>query len=338
MASLLAWLRTARPHTASLAIGITLLGYFLAGGSFLSWGTLLFFIFGLVHHSIGFLDNGVQDYIRGYDSNDPHKQHFPLVTGEIKAPAANRVVWAGIILGAIYGSAIARFQVLPMVLILLMIVTGLIYNRGAKRSLLSPIPIAIAFSLLIPFAYFGGLAFLGTNAVHPSIFLILIFTYFVCQFLFQIGVEGYLKDLKADPKNLLVRLGLKFDGESFTPGPGTVSLSALIRLVMIGVGTYALYLIFSSHNLLSIIAVIGFAFEALLSNMLCYQLVRKQKYDNAQTIRRAALIETTSFEGGCFMLLALIGWEPVAFLIPFAILYFIIMNRLLWGTVLRPRV
>lgn len=192
-----AWLQASRIHTASLTIPGTLLGV-VAAGHTEPVTLLLFGLWALLYHAIGFLDNNVCDL--EHDRRDPAKAHFALVTGEVPVDLARAIVLLGTIGVFAFGLNLLH-DGLAFAFLAIAIAAGLAYNRLSKRTLLAPLFICSAFASLPAFAYFA----VGGRS-EPGVGLYVV-AYAWFLMLHQIAWSGYVKDLASDQVNLLDRLG-----------------------------------------------------------------------------------------------------------------------------------
>ena len=149
------WLQLFRSHTSSLEMTITITGAALAVGTLWDVRVLLFLIFGWLYHNAGYGHNSAEDYLQGYDRDDPNKSHHPLQRGAIDPRTARYVCITLVVLSFIYGIFISDFNLTAMSLLAVITFMGALYNTAGKRMRGKFIPIAIAHSLLFPFAYFG---------------------------------------------------------------------------------------------------------------------------------------------------------------------------------------
>jgi 1,4-dihydroxy-2-naphthoate octaprenyltransferase len=332
MGSLKDWLQLFRSHTSPLEMLIAASGAALATGSILSWEVLLFLVFGWLYHNAGYGHNSVEDYIRGFDKDDPHKSHHPLQRGAIDPMVGRAVTLAMIVLSFVYGVSIGGIELLPLSLLVVLTLMGFVYNIYGKKMGVKFLPIAIAHSLLFPFAYFGSG---GPSDPGSLLWVALILTaYLVLQIVYQIMIEGDLKDIDMSEASLLSRLGVKLEKDRFTASILARILSASIKVISIGLLFGALYLQEALINDYLLVA----AFSLILL-FLDRKLMMSRCWDHTACLRTMALMEVSS----TFALVAAVsptmgGPIPAVILMVLGIAYFILMNRFLWGTGLVPKV
>jgi len=319
---LMIWLRFLRLHTSCLTQGIVLLGYLLAGNG-LNWGILPWLAFAILFHAVGFGHNNLCDYEA--DMKDVHKRHFPLITGQIGYMRASRIVYLSLAILVLYGLflplALGSRSPLPGLLLVIAVLNGLAYNFESKESLLAPLYITFCFPPLLLYSY-------CTYQALPSGTAWMAFLYTVLQQFYQIAVSGYMKDLKADRKNLAIALGSRIQGDGwFLPSSKFLVLAFIPKFLP------AIWLL----NLTGM----AWALSMLAYLAGCWfvlHMIQPQTYDNAKTVRRAALIEIFTHFALILALLDQIGPSSAAFLIGYELAFYISLNRVLWGTIIRPRV
>jgi hypothetical protein len=227
-----------------------------------------------------------------------------------------------------------------MVLLGIITFMGALYNVAGKRMRGKFIPIAIAHSLLFPFAYFGSggeMTFISGYPYFEEAFILVAVLgtlYLIIQIIYQIMVEGDLKDIDMEEASLLKTMGVGVrDGmfhsstfpRIFSYGLKSLSIAVLFWMIFVGKGNIFLFV------LLFILA-----FSMLL---LDEGLMGDRIWDHSATLRSMALMEVVS----TFALVAAVapmigGILPALAVMVFNIAYFVLMNRYLWGTFIRPRV
>ena len=316
---LLEWIRVGRIHTAALTMPITLLGYVLAGGRDFLMG-FLWILFGLFWHYFGFLQNNLFDL--KYDIHDPAKQHFPLVRGTINVRTAWIVDITGLVLLFLFGVFLAP-NIISICFMVLGAISGTLYNVFSKRTLLKVIPISICFSSLpiIPYASISKL----------DILAMLLFVSVFTTIAYQIGFSGELKDYKRYEVNILRMLG------RFVP---VYAWSMkLINLVCI----WFLFYTLSSYNIDLFTAVIMIAIMAIIFRLCIYQIkkdwknILKGRMDRKGALTRMSMVEVFTYILTIIAVSPVLGWY-IGLWIVLPIVWFIIFNKLIFGTTLYPKV
>jgi 4-hydroxybenzoate polyprenyltransferase len=318
------WIKVGRIHTACLTFSITILGYIAAGGRELI-NIILLFIFGLLWHYVGFLDNNCCDY--EYDKKDPNKKHFPLVTGEIKLLHAQLVVFFLLIILFTLGIYISNNNPLSIWILSMGILSGLIYNRFNKITYLKVLPISICFSFLPLFSYtLISIDFIG--------FLIFLFVF--TQILFQIGFSGELKEIEAlKERNILRALGARVEWHWKTKNKYLFTskkyyiYSISLKLVNLLIGAILTYFIGNYYIF------ILFSILTLISTIL---LIKEGEWNRDKKLKEMSLVEILTYFTFVSCVWNRIGFYYGIFFIVFPIIWFYLFNKWFWGTVTYPKV
>jgi 4-hydroxybenzoate polyprenyltransferase len=319
---------------------ITITGSALAVGTLWDIKVLLFLLFGWLYHNAGYGHNSVEDYIQGYDQDDPNKSHHPLQRGDIDPQKARYVCIILVVLSFIYGIFISDFNWTAMVLLGIITFMGALYNVAGKRMKGKFLPIAIAHSLLFPFAYFGAGGELGMTSGYPyfkGAFMLVAALgtlYLIIQIIYQILVEGDLKDIDMEEASLLKSTGVDVkDGvfrsstlsRVFSYGLKSASIAVLFWMIFVGKGNFILY---------GLLFILTFFMLLLDDGLMCDRI-----WDHSATVRKMALMEVVSTFALVLAAAPMIGGIlPALVVMGSNIVYFVLMNRYLWGTFLRPRV
>lgn len=354
MASLGAWLRLVRVHTASLTMAGAVVGGLLAGGS----PGMLALLAGwaLLYHAAGFALNNVADYKA--DLKDPAKTHFPLVTGEISLDAARVFVLVGIAASILGGWAIAfhSLSFWPATVFLMVAhVAGINYNLQSKKALHAPGWICLAFGSIPAYAY---LAAGGPN--EPGLWSLLVL-YALGIMAFQISVSGDLKDLRTDPVSRMGRLGARVEtrphtvtftisgtgpeaATSFTvPSLGTeetLILPRAARLYAWGlrVPTLLLAAIIAWQAGSGLLAGLAVAVLAGATVWETRRLLTPGPYDHPALLKRVTRIEALVYFTLVFALQGAVGWGWVGFLLIFPVAWLLVFNKATWNQWSAPKV
>ncbi len=340
MASVKDWLQLFRSHTSPLEMTITITGSALAVGTIFDIRVLFFLFFGWLYHNAGYGQNSVEDFLGGFDRNDPNKRHHPLQRGVIDPVFARNICRFLIVILFIYGVVISNFDLLSIILLATLIGMGIIYNLFNKELTGKFIPIALAHSLLLPFVYFGSGGTIDISATAPYISgpetraAILLWGYLLLQVIYQIMIEGDLKDIDMDEASMLRSLGVYVRdgilycsrlarGVSFFLKASSIMILFLVLSTLNGtVDNYIGALLFSA---------------ALLA--LDQGLMGAGPWDHSKCLKRMSLMEVTSTFALAVVIAPVIGgWIPALLIMAFNMIYFILMNRFLWGTLIKPRV
>jgi 4-hydroxybenzoate polyprenyltransferase len=340
MATLKDWLQLFRSHTSPLEMVITVTGSALAVGTVLDIRVLLFLLFGWLYHNSGYGHNSVEDFIQGYDRDDPNKVHHPLQRGTIDPQKARYVCIVLVAATFLYGIFITRLNLTAMVLLGVITFSGAAYNIFGKRMKGKFIPIAVAHSLLLPFAYFGSGGGLRLISGYPyfedPLFLVVLLSvsYMVVQITYQIMIEGDLKDIDMDEASLLRKLGADVRNGWFKASLAARGFSLLIKSISI---ILLFWMIFTAGgNPVSYLILIVFSVLMILQDD---RMMKERTWDHSSTLKDMAIMEVLSTFALLLAVSPFIGGLWLALLVMLMNTgYFIVMNRFLWGTFIKPRV
>ncbi|MFW3146367.1 MAG: UbiA family prenyltransferase [Thermoplasmatota archaeon] len=340
MATLRDWLQLFRSHTSPLEMIITIAGSALAVGTVWDVKVLLFLIFGWLYHNGGYGHNSAEDFIQGFDRDDPHKSHHPLQRGVLDPYLARGTCILLIMVSFFYGAIISGFALLPLAVLILLTGMGFLYNIFGKRIGSKFIPIAIAHSLLLPFAYFGSGGVLELQEGFPYVtndlgaVMLIAFLYLVFQIIYQIMVEGDLKDIDMDEASFLKTLGVWVEDGEFRSSPTARSFSLIIKSASIA-GLFWILIILEAEAWYYLALII----LSLAMVVQDHRLMGSRKWDHGRCVKDMALMEVLS----TFALLLSFssvagGWTAFLVVVLINIGYFVMMNRFLWGTLMKPKV
>ena len=319
------WLRLFRAQTAPATVLLLLVPY-LAGEGATLVGALIIGIFGLFAHFWSFGQNSLLDttiiHYKGRpppDLEDPSKAHHPLVAGRIRLSEAHSVINWGLALlvtvGGI-GSLLGANPALSMFSLIIWVIWGWGYNAGlSKVSLLGFLPITICFMGLTGWAWF---------LTHEAMSVLgwYYFAYVGLTILFQISVEGNLKEMRqAERSNLLIKMGASLRDGRFDPG-----WALLYGFAVKGASLYILTRMMEPF--LSGPAVIWFCFIFVGVGSMTALLCTPRPYDRATELKRMSLLEIISIYAPIPLM---VPWDQALTLMATGVAYFYLMNRALWG-------
>jgi 4-hydroxybenzoate polyprenyltransferase len=327
------WLRLFRAQTGLATYFGFSVPYLIAGGNPLVAIGLL--PVGLLMHYASFGHNSVMDY--WYDVQDPAKAHHPLQSGRISLSRAHIVIHSMLALSALICIAVTLlFSPRPEValaFLALYMAFGHAYNDGlGKHTRHSWLPISLCFTALAGWGWF-----LATDTFDLNLTLLLLTS--LMAIAYQIGFEGNLKDLCSDKVNLLHSLAKAMECK-WESGKLTI-----IRYE----GHSFWWLRYIDIIVLWLLAVRLEAYLGLLvltlSSITQAWLISNMNRDVSAGVERERLlgylgkIETLQFLKLMSPMLYSVG-NILVFIIymPLGLIYFTVMNRLLWGTTWAPRV
>jgi predicted membrane protein len=205
-------------------------------------------------------------------------------------------------------------------------VCGYAYNNGLDKStIFSFVPITLCFTSFSLSAYF-------LSSISLSDIGLLLTIYVALTILFQIGWEGNLKELEfKDEKNLLRTMGARVEKGIFYPeqsywfGWGTKIMSMIVAVFILS--------LYPS----SVLAFGSILFFSLITT-LTYELIKERKWDRNKELAKFGTMEICSIYLMVWLSSPIIGFETAGFLMLFGLIYYISMNRILWSSLLGPRV
>ena len=325
---LVQWLQIFRFHTVPATLLLVVGFWLVGGGNLFSFEAIAIFIYAILLHSIGFGHNSLMDVAKGYDQQDPHKQHFPLVKGTIDLNTAHIIIQTLMILTALYSIAIALFlannAILFIIFIFLHTVFGHAYNDSLdKATAFKWIPIGLCYAFL-------GLGAFFISAVDFNIFVILGAVYVFMQIVFQIGWEGELKDIEATAEaSMLRRLKCKLENDIFRCPLKAKIFGYASKIINILVGLIVVLM------LDDVIVYLVFSFVMM---ELLVELVNDRFYIRHKELVKMSVMEVLTVYAIIVAFSPIIGYLEATALMIFGILWFVIFNKILWGTRVGPRV
>jgi len=315
-----AWLEFLRIHTVALTGSILVLGYVIAGGNLFSLKSLMWFLFGLAFHALGFSHNNLMD-IR-FDIYDAHKQHFPLVRGDIDYFTASEFNRYGLCILAMLGAIMTRLKPIALLLLFVCMTAGFTYNWICKKSLWAPVPITICFGLLIGVPFF-------TYRDTASPLILAALGYGCAQIWAQIAVLGYAKDIGSDRVNLLRELGLELVGNKLVYRSKRPMLFALMSKAPWMAAFLVAVLLFAENPPWVGVVVGGLWAGACLS---LAQTILPGPWKRGGVLRYCALCEIFTYFAFVVALYGVLGTIGVLVMVSLPLAWYLIWVRVYWGT------
>lgn len=282
------------------------------------------FVLGHLLHYASFGHNSVMDY--WHDVKDPSKKHHPLVSGRIGLDRAHRVIHTLLVFSCI-------LLLTPMYLLgkyaslffaSLYIVFGHAYNDGLDHATKhSWIPITLCFTCLCASSYLLVGGFETRFA--------LVATWAFLTILYQIAWEGNLKDVW-NP----VELYNPLKNRVVVVKDMIVDVNRLISLLF-----FTVRAVLNTVVLALLLIDVGVRVDslALLVATCIVELYTVLKIHFTIAIKRDRLLSlfglAEAFE--FFRLISVLGLPGLP-LIVYGLVYFVVANRVLWGTRFGPRV
>lgn len=326
--TLTAWLQIGRLHTASAEIGAFAIAGYLAG--IRGVNLIPIAAFAVLYHFVGFGENSLVDWLKGYDVDDPNKQHHPLNTSALKPDIVKHVIILTQLIGVLGFILLMyfynHFSYLGVILFILAVILGNVYNFYAK-SYKPAAPLEISFSyLFIVMSIFMVVG--GINSVRSGLFFAFVFFYILSQ----IAFAGELKDISnLKEPNLLRMLNVEADGDRLDlGGKGLVFLFMLTipKLVLIVLISIASYGISAIGVLTMVVAILMIA--AYFNN----SIRMGGNHDTALKVMGAG--EALTY----IALVLVVGLSPVYLvsLIAVPMAWFVVFNMIEWKTLIKPAV
>lgn len=157
--------------------------------------------------------------------------------------------------------------------------------------------------------------------------------YTVLLMIFNNGFEGNLKDLKSDPVNLMKRLGARIKHNTLFLGKQTWFWMTIKALALF-IGS--LYILKDQSNpAFLIVGIYAFLYMLILKYFID---TFTDTFNNKKIVSLAGRIEILTYFALITALTNTIGTVAAAILIIYPISWFIIFNRLSWGTWLWAKV
>lgn len=321
-----------RAQTAPATVFCLVVPYLLAGGKDILIFSILFFL-GHLLHFFTFGHNSVMDY--WHDLRDPSKKHHPLISGAISYEKAQKIIQTGLsLISVVFILTILYFSknaILSLTFLTLYLVFGHSYNDGLDHSTeYSWVPISICFTALT------GVGWSMVKSFDSNLIFLLIWAFLTI--FYQIAWEGNLKDLwnPSEVRNFLRKFAI-FDEKGPLMIKGAIPLFFTITRLL---GNSSILIILSlgleTREVISlIIFLILFSLTTFFETEAVLKILRySRKISNRQKLLDE-MGKAEAFE--FFRLISLLGILGLP-LIVYGLIWFVGMNKLLWGTRFGPKV
>ena len=298
---------------------------YLINQPLLSWHTLWLFVLTFLLQTSTLMHNSIADY--QWDKNDPSKQHHPLIDGRVSYDFGVR--FAGWYLLLVSLLAIITCLIFPgnkllsLMFIFIASISGHAYNDNGFSKYIMTWPSIMGYAIAL--AGFGY--FLGTNeqfSTHTIIIPILIYGMF--REIFQVSVSGRIKDMVTEEGNELKMMGARLENGVFHPGYSWI-YAVLLTIGESFVGAY-LFLTFCFSWFTLPVIIMFFC----VGWVLVYQDIKPREYKHEHEVVFLSLTEVVWIFLLSVILSPLIGFATVAFILVFALSWFFLANKIVWGT------
>lgn len=313
-----------RVQTAPLSAGMALIGYFAAGGSNNIIGVLLF-LQGIIGHAWA---NSLNEYSdRHIDRKAGYLTHKPLVSGTISDKTALIIVW--VLFGLHFPITIlVASGMLTYIMYFITVVLLYIYNAHGKKFYGSDYVLALAIFSWYVYGVSAAGSFYFTTA------LVALGLIAAVQVAFNNSVEGGIKDVESDRKGnartLAIMAGVKWEDRIYVP-LGFNLYAASLKLVQL----VLLWVVYTDigHPVEFVVAA-GFLVLAII----VFYLPLKETSSRKDVLKRFTAVEVLSFLA--FLVSASSITGPVVPIVLFltALIWFMFINLIMYGTPSTPGV
>lgn len=308
------WLILGRIQSFPLTVLPLLLGYLTVTNSVIYGEIIALIVVGSVGHWSVYSHN---DYVDRHNDRLAGKTDKPLVNGAIEVGAADRVIFAGIILSIALGFILLDFS--SFILWMFALVLGIYYNYVCKIALYSPLVLLLwGIDIVMVGAYHAG---------DPNL------TTFILSFIVGIHIfiatvyEGDIKDL-GEGENNIAEIGVELyngqDGQLRKRSEWWYQDSFYgFNIIQFGL---ALYIALESVYL--ILTLIFATFALIVGN----ELVRDSKFDKEDIKENIVFYTIHSIVAISVSFAAVISIDYILVLLVFAIIWGISWQRILYGS------
>lgn len=332
-----------RTHTSPLETIPAIVGASLASGGVIHLEVGLWGLFGFLYHQTGYGMNSYVDWIKGYDKDDPHKQHFPLNTGNLDPNRTGKFVNILILITFVYGLLLIfsgpalfdeffpfeRSSYLGFGIMITGAISGIAYNTVGKELQWKSLLISYAHSTVFAVPYISLEGEFNLMFISAWIFVFL-------WVMYQIQIEGDVKDMITDEENFLINLGSRYNNETdkvYFPSYVKV-YSHILKLLTAVAGLIMVRSLGGGTSLQAGVFIVTFGGSVFLGR----KMLANGDYNRSNRIGLMAQIELVTMFG---LLLAAIptigaGWAILLFLL--SILWVVVFNKIQWGTIIAPDV
>lgn len=326
-----AWLIFFRAHTAILETPIAVLGAALALGTLWHPDIILWVVFGVMYHFVGYGFNSYADWANGFDKDDPHKKHHPLNTGDIKPSTAKYVTILSLVLMVAYGLVISGLTLVSLACVVVMLGLGSAYNVVGKYTQHKYLLAAGVHTMVFVFPYLTY----TTEITMP--FLIGISLFFV-HHIFQIAVSGDVKDIRQDESSLLQEAGCEIEKTRL----GDHRLKTSSNVYGVSMILVAVEVVLAIQNSIIVTMDIHSAFFtsalALVMFTEAHHVVKLGIYDRDKRVSAMSKKELFGIWMICASYGYVIGVTGFLAIVGVSLLYFFPMSKFMWGNWLKPEV
>jgi len=327
-----AWLRLFRAHTAILEAPMAVVGAAIGLGTLYDPRVGYWLFFGVLYHFVGYGMNSYADWKKGFDKDDPRKQHHPLNTGEITPDQAKIAVWSSTVLLILTGIVLGGLNAQAVGITVLMLVLGVTYNYAGKYTRFKVLPIAAVHTLVFIFPYVTYVDGIG-------LYGILIASAYFVHHVYQIAISGDIKDIDQDEASLLATLGAYVEDHPisdtivFMSSQKALLIGYLLTVIEILLAFGSIFSLQQSIYIISVAGVLGAVVMYDTDNMLQpgpFMRSKRLKYISRRELAGYSMIHSAS--------ISIIGFIGFGAMLASMLLYLGIVSKFIWGNWLVPEV
>jgi 4-hydroxybenzoate polyprenyltransferase len=325
------WLILFRAHTAVLEAPLAVLGAALALGSLEDPILLGWLAFGMLYHYVGYGMNSYADWKKGFDKDDPRKQHHPLNKGTIEPDKAKKVIFGMFGLLIVLGIALGGLNIITLGCLAVMIASGVSYNYFGKVMTLKFIPIAVVHTMVFVFPY---LVYADTITIP---FILITAAYFV-HHTFQIVISGDVKDIDQDEASLIKELGadvgygVVYD-DKFEVGTVVMFMSFGLCILQVALATSGTFLL--GNRLISEFLIILFGFWMFYETD---KIVETGPFNREDRVLHMSRKEIAGYLMVHSAVVPVVGLASFVLVPAFMLGYLLTTSKYMWGNWIKPEV
>ncbi|MDY7083254.1 MAG: UbiA family prenyltransferase [Halobacteria archaeon] len=316
-------------------------GASLAAGGLFDARILLWAVFGLLYHATGYSHNSLEDWKRGWDTDDPNKQHHPLNAGKMTEREAQIFVYLMVLVTVGYTLAIIQTY-LALYMIIAGAIAGVVYNTVGKRTKWKFLFISFAHSstFAVPYLSIQG-------EITPVFFAGFAYVFF--WVVFQISISGEVMGLTQDEEdNFLKGFGSSFEeaGEDYMVDISRFirAYSFGVRLIVIGLALGFAYLVKQEVGALMElvgpfgVVELGILVVGAMSLVFTRNLLADGLYERMERVGNVAKIEISTQLMMLIAIAPVIGAVELVGVFVLTLVWVVTFNKIAWGTLLAPDV
>ncbi|MEA3558840.1 MAG: UbiA family prenyltransferase [Candidatus Thermoplasmatota archaeon] len=330
-------LRLYRIHTGAASASVPLIAGIILGAQPVS--LLLIGIGAVAHHAWGFSLNEIIDL--DVDSSSGVHTNKPLVSGRISKNSAHILSLLALMISFIMFTGAALLEgssvLFPLSLLLAATISGTIYDLWGKRFPLSDIFVSgwMVFMVLA-----AGSTVEGSISMDTAVWAAAALG--GLHILFNNSVEGGLKDAEGDRRSgartLAVILGVRWKGDRASVTAPFILWGLFLRSLFVICAMVFTYLIAMSHAWGAwVVVTVGVWGSILFAHSMLF-LRAGYKTSRKELIRTFSIHEVLSLGLSLLVVAPAAGVLPAVLVMVLPLVWFIVMNHLMYETSMVPKV